>query len=520
MTVRELLSLIWRGRWIVVASVVVALVAGVIYVKARTQTYQSSAVVELQGLQIDGASNGATTVTAPPALDDPEALFSTTPVTSAAAHILHVSDPGSLSGQVTAGLDPTGTQLTITSSSGNPLHASQVANAFADAFLLAVHSTVQDSVNSIQAQIGSLSSNINQLQQNERNGDPSAAAELTAASTELTNLYGQKTALEVEGPTFAQVLHRAPIPSASAGLSAKKVGLLAGLVGLIAGCGIALARGQLDTRLRSRPELEEVAGFPILAELPLDKQSRLAKGKMDPPGPALGEALRELRTTLQVALEDKPCPVVLVTSPSPGDGKTMVVANLAVAWASSGRRVVVVSGDLRRPEVENTLGISMNGVGLTDLAALDRRDSDSTDPWPLSPGAKDESSRNDQEARPLPDRSAVAGALVPTDVVGLAVLPCGGPASNPSELLGSPAMHAVMDRLVGLADLVILDTPPVLAVADAAELARQVDGVVLVASEGKTSREEVEQAMTRLNAVRAHVLGVVLNRVRRAPTTA
>lgn len=504
-----------------VASVVVTLAAGVVYVKARTPTYQASAVIELQGVSPNAAASGATTVTAPPALDDPTSFFSTSAVTSAAASILHTPNTSDLTNQVTASLDTTGTLLTITATNHDAVKAAETADAFADAFVSQVAATVQKSINSIQDQINALSSQISQLQRAEANGDASAAAEITAAGTELTNLYGQKTALEVQGPTYATVLHRAATPTGSSGLSASKVALLAALLGLIAGCGIALARGQLDTRLRSRPELEEVAGFPILAELPFDRRPRDRKGKLEAPGPALAEALRELRTTLQVALEEKPCPVVLVTSPSPGDGKTMVVANLAIAWASSGRRVVVVSGDLRRPEVENVLGVSANGSGIVDLAALDRRDSDSSDSWPVAAKSQgDDGAAKESKTRPLPDRSSVSSALVPTDVVGLAVLPCGGHAANPSELLGSPAMHAVMDRLVGLADLVILDTPPVLAVSDASELARQVDGVVLVASEGKTSREEVDQAMSRLNAVRAHVLGVVLNRVRRAPSAA
>ncbi len=499
---------------------VVTLVVGAAYAKVRTPTYQATSVIQLQGLQIGTTGGGGgTTVTAPAALDDPTALLANPAVAKDAAKLLHVPGPGSVSASVTGSVNETGTLFAITVTGHDPERVANTANAFAEAFVLQVDRTVNAAVDNIQSQIDSLSDQINQLKSQSTGGDASATAELQAATAELTSLYGQKTALGVAAPSYAQIQHRAVVPSGFSGLSNTKIAALALVVGLLAGCGLALARSQLDTRLRSRPELEAIAGVPVLAELPTDRRVRTQGGKLEEPGPALAEALRELRTTLQVALEEKPCPVVLVTSPSPDDGKTMVVANLGVAWALSGRRVVVVSADLRRPQLEQTLGVAETGVGLCDLASLERGDADATDDWPLRAAAAPGASADSHHSRPLPDRNAVAAALLPTDVPGLAVLPCGGVARNPSELLGSPAMHAVMDRLVGLADLVIIDTPPVLAVSDAAELARQVDGVVLVASEGKTSLDAVDQAIVRLNAVKAHVIGVVLNRVRRAPTT-
>jgi Mrp family chromosome partitioning ATPase/capsular polysaccharide biosynthesis protein len=512
---------IWRGRWIVVASMVVTLVAGAAYAKVRTPTYQSTALIQLQGLQVGQAgTSGVTTVTAPPALNDPVSLLGTPAVARSAARLLHASDPAALAASVTGSVNTTGTVFAITVTGHDAEAVANTANAFADAFVLQVSRTVNAAVANIQAQIDSLSNQINQLKSQSTGGSAAATAELQAATAELTSLYGQKTALSVAGPGYAQIQHRATVSTVSTGFSKSKIAGIALVVGLLAGCGIALARSQLDTRLHSKPELVAVAGVPVLAELPTDRRIRSSqRGKLEEPGPALAEALRELRTTLQVALEEKPCPVVLVTSPSPGDGKTMVVANLGVAWALSGRRVVVVSADLRRPELEQALGVTVTDRGLCDLASLERRDSDASDDWPLRATAGSSGSSEFHTARPLPDRNAVAAALVPTDVPGLAVLPCGGVARRPSELLGSPAMHAVMDRLVGLADLVIIDTPPVLAVSDAAELARQVDGVVLVASEGKTSVDAVDQAIARLNAVKAHVIGVVLNRARRAPST-
>jgi Mrp family chromosome partitioning ATPase len=223
----------------------------------------------------------------------------------------------------------------------------------------------------------------------------------------------------------------------------------------------------------------------------------------------------------------------MVTSASPEDGKTFVVANLAASWAISGKRVVVVSADLRRPRIEQALRVDAGSPGLKDLAALDRRDvfpavakppSIITDPpaggEPAS--AARGSSRwlfPQMRNRPLPSQQDVVSALRSTRVIGLSLLPSGGVATNSSELLNSAGMKAVIERLSGVADVVIVDSPPLMAVADAAIVSRLVEGVVVVAVDGQTSTPVLERALQRLGAARAPVLGIVLNRVRATATT-
>jgi capsular exopolysaccharide synthesis family protein len=168
-----------------------------------------------------------------------------------------------------------------------------------------------------------------------------------------------------------------------------------------------------------------------------------------------------------------------VTSPGPGEGKSITVANLAVAMAQSGLEVVAVDADLRRPRLRELFGVRRGG-GLTGS---------------LLEGAVDGRLREVKAAK------------------GLSVLPAGKLPPNPAELLSSRRMHDLLDLLAGQADVVLVDSPPVLSVTDAAVLARSVDGVLLVMGAGETRREAARRAVESLGRVGGNLVGVVLNRV-------
>ena len=202
-----------------------------------------------------------------------------------------------------------------------------------------------------------------------------------------------------------------------------------------------------------------------------------------PRSPA-AEAYRTLRTNLEGAAADHGGGLrrrVLLTSPGPGEGKSTAVANLAVVLAQGGRKVVLVDADLRRAAQHTLFGLR-EGPGLSTLLA--------------SPAALEDS------AAELP--------LQPTAVDGLWLLTSGPPPPNPTELLGSPRMEAVLERLAARADVVLLDTPPVVPFADAAVLSRRVDGVLLVVGAGTVKRDLARKARAQLEAVQAPVLGVVV----------
>lgn len=261
------------------------------------------------------------------------------------------------------------------------------------------------------------------------------------------------------------------------------LGLLAGLViGLL----VAFVRVAADTKLRSGSDAQRVVDAPLLASIGVasrSEQSHLIDSRDS--GSPRGEAYRLLRTNLQFLDTTPGSHAFVVTSPLQGEGKTTTVSNLAVALASMGRPVVLVDADLRRPRLHEVFGID-GGVGLTDV---------------------------------LIGRVPLDDALQTVGADGLHVLPAGIAAPNPSELLQSGAMTDLLEELQKRYDTVLLDTPPVVPVADAAILAARTNGAILVVAENRTRRPDLQKAGERLAQVQARLLGVVVNFDRQAPTS-
>lgn len=201
----------------------------------------------------------------------------------------------------------------------------------------------------------------------------------------------------------------------------------------------------------------------------------------DPRSP-VSEAYRTLRTNLEFFSLDEPIRTLVVTSPEPEEGKSTVLANLAVTLAQGGKRVILVDCDLRRPTQHTLFGLD-NTTGLMTMML-------------------DEAAQSDPPLRETP-------------VDGLQVLPAGPLPPNPAELLGSHRMKETTTILLEQADMLLFDAPPVLAVTDALVLAVQTDGVLLVVKAGSTRREHVQRAKERLERVNARIVGAVLNN---APT--
>jgi capsular exopolysaccharide synthesis family protein len=198
------------------------------------------------------------------------------------------------------------------------------------------------------------------------------------------------------------------------------------------------------------------------------------------PRSPISEAYRTLRTNLDFASLDQALKTLVVTSAGVGEGKSTTLANLAVVSAQAGRKVVLVDADLRRPTLHQIFGLE-NGAGLTT-------------------GMMDES-------------TLASPPLQETGVEGLSVLTSGPLPPNPADLVGSRRMEEVIAALAEQFDQVFFDTPPVVAVTDAAVLATKVDGVLLVISAGKTRREYARTAVQRLEQINARLVGTVLTNV-------
>ena len=303
----------------------------------------------------------------------------------------------------------------------------------------------------------------------------------SAAATAAANLVASLETPDPQAPSAltARVVAAAsppgpPSPGAALILS---LGLLLGLAG---GVLVALVRDAMDRSVRTAREVETAARAPLLGVLDNDRKHAehplaLHQGVRS----ERAEAIQTIRTALSLRPAAPPSEVLLVTSALPGEGKTSFACDLAVAAAQGGRRVLLVGADLRRPRFANFLGIE-ESVGVSTVLAGRTSRTVATQQW----------------GRGLLD-----------------VLPAGRVPDQPLDVVGSKPMRELLGVLRHEYDLVVLDTPPVLAVSDASVLAAATDGCVLVAALGHSTPRDVEQAAARLRAA-GTLLGVVVSRVR------
>ena len=255
---------------------------------------------------------------------------------------------------------------------------------------------------------------------------------------------------------------------------------LGAALGLLVGIAAAFLRNARDTTLRSTDRLRQLTGAPVLAEIPGDRDARMHPLTLGaPPGSARVEACRKLRTHLQFSETGRPRRVVVVTSATVGEGKSTTACNLALALADSGARVLLVDLNLRRPDVDRYLQVE--------------------------PGAG--------AANVLMGRIPASRAVMRWVEGGLDVLPAGPVPFNPSELLASRATASLLDEVRQRYDFVIIDAPALLPVTDASVVAARADGTVLVVRHGRTSEEQVVDAVNNLAAVGAPLLGIALTRI-------
>lgn len=283
---------------------------------------------------------------------------------------------------------------------------------------------------------------------------------------------------EAVAPIKATVVDDASLPTSPVSPQpVRNIGL--GLVvGLGLGVALALLRQTLDTRIRLASDLAELTDRPILGAIGYDpsaKETPLVSSL--PPHSPRAEAFRVLRTNLQFVDVDSPNKVVVITSAIPGEGKTTTSVNVAISLAQAGIRTLLVEGDLRRPRAALRLGLD-GAVGLTSALVG-------------KVGWQETISRHEE--------------------TGLDLLAAGPVPPNPAELLQSKAMLDVLADLRDKYDVVIIDSPPLLPVTDAALLAARADGAILVARHGRVTHDQIKMSAERLEQVDAPLMGVVIN---------
>ncbi|MGV0715789.1 polysaccharide biosynthesis tyrosine autokinase [Mycolicibacterium sp. XJ662] len=273
------------------------------------------------------------------------------------------------------------------------------------------------------------------------------------------------------------VEQRASIPSEPVVPKSKRNIAIGPTLGLLAGIALAILLDLMDNTVKSRETIEDVSGVGLVGSIPFDKDRRNEPAIFfENDNSAIAESFRKLRTNLKFLAVDNPPRVIVVTSALAGEGKSTTAVNIAFALAEDEHNVVIVDGDLRRPRLDKYLDL----VGTVGFS------------------------------------SVLAGSVSLDDVVqktrfpGLSVVTSGPIPPNPSELLGSQAAKKALDELRVHFDYVVVDSPPLLAVTDAAVLATNADGVLMISRFGQTKRDQLAHAVENLKSVGATLLGAVL----------
>jgi polysaccharide biosynthesis transport protein len=429
-----------RWAWLIILCPIVAVLVAALITWRLPNVYEAQVSLLVRPAQPLAVDPGAAALTSDQILRTYAALMTERPLLEQVISDqgLH-TDPISLAKQITVTPLPNTTILDVAVQDTDPARARDTANALVNDFI----------------------AHIKLIQQTESK-NPTA---------------GSADNLVVESPAILPDVPVSPRPLLNIG-----VGLLAGL---LAGIGLAFLLDYLDQSVRSDEVLRERLGLAPLGHVPFVSAKPEKRGELVAlaPGSPVAEAYKALRTNLLFSSIDKEIKTLVVTSASPGEGKSRTAANLAIVLAHAGHLTLLVDADFRRPSLHRMFG-KVRNVGLSNLIVGD------TD---LS--------------------SALA---LDEQVQNLVVLPSGPTPPNPSELLGSNQMKTLLGRFRQDFSYVVIDTPPVNAVTDASVLAAGADAVILVIDTNKATFAGVQHAKQSLDRVNARVLGAVMNKLKAA----
>jgi Mrp family chromosome partitioning ATPase/capsular polysaccharide biosynthesis protein len=468
MTIREFVRTVWAGKYYVLAAVLIVVGGSFVYLDRQETVYEATARVQIVSSESVPGVAGESVVT----VDTDPGFVRSEPVATAAAALLAIpEDPRRLAGSVQGFYASDVQIMSITARGPTPEVAAERANAVAQAYVAHLPVVLEGQVAALDERRNALRAQLDAL-----NVTLEARPDDPLATAELNTIVEQYQAISALRNSFESIVTPGQIVSGAAtgvplGLPAVLVLAVAVLAGLIAGVGLAFARRGLDARVRTAPEAASLTSSSVLAELnsvrAADRDFRRS-GKLPVSGLSASpftESIRELRTAVRVSIGDVAHAVVVVTAADPQAPRAFITANLAASFALSGRRTIAVSGDLRRPQLDELL--------------------------------------------PPPDGwEASAHELRPTRVPNLRLMPVPDNEMDPADYLATAHVRQLIDELREDAAVVVIDAPPVLAAADATILGGYATGVVLVATAGQTDRGVLEEAVERLRINHVPLAGI------------
>jgi Mrp family chromosome partitioning ATPase len=465
--------ILWREKWVIVASVVVMVALAILYTETAAKTYQASAILEVNLPTGNVGSSDTTAANSALAQNYATLLSSSGFLRQISSQIEHGKlSATDLEGRISASAVTNSALVELDATASTPEEAQMIAGQVAEAFLNHLRASATATTTSLQAQlqqqITALTTKINTL--TPQAASPTVAAQITALKASRQALINQSASLVANGlangssATLSAAASASPTP-----VSPKKtLNVLAGLIlGLVLGIGAAWARQVLRPAIHSSGELTSLTDLPVLASIPLN--NRFGRDNQ-----ALTEAYRVLYANLRFVLRANDVRVVTIVGLNPQVGKSSTVEGLARVIGTD-RRVLVVDGDMRAATLSQRLGHG-DHVGLVEVLA---------------------------GSCPLDD------ALVTLDN-GVSLLPTRPSSEDASALLSRRRTLAVMSVLRERFDLVLIDSPPLAGLADGLILASQSDAVVLVVRAGLTKPADIAAAAGSLQHNMTPIAGLVV----------
>lgn len=518
---------IFVKHWKLILScfLVVGIGTGIIS-KLMTPIYQANAVVQVSVRSVNSQADYNNLLASDQLVQTEAQLATTTAVLSEVASHYPGLSVEQLTKKVTA-TPSLNTQLfTITVLDPSPTRAAALANAIATTLIKQQSQTLQDDnqraqqqiqqeIDATQQQINTTSNHLTQLQLNGGTSAQIAAVQnrLAALQTQYNQWETELAQLELSQAQNGNLLRI--VQSAQAESSPVRPIILLNIgiglvVGLFLGLLLAVLFEQIDTRVRTSEDITRLLNWTVLGTI---WQTRAADRNSNiPPQERDGnvEAYRILRTNVGFSSIDKPLHTLMVTSAMPGDGKSTVIANLAIFMAKAGKSTLLIDADLRRPVQHQIFHLAADKRGLSNaILAL----SQSTPNESFIASSSQGIFSNTQQTANF----SLGSFVHSVDIPNLWVMPSGPLPPNPSELLDSKAMKRFLAILENCGiEMVIFDAPPIRGLSDASILASQVDGTLVVIDITRTHKKTLIQVKTQLGQVGSHVLGCIVNKQHRS----
>ena len=482
-TLRTYLMIVRKRRWWIAGAALLGLAMSVGLVLLSPDQYSATAQILVQSSGAGTAIGSVAGQVTPTVVQTDVQLVTSAPVQQMVSKRLGRTP------SVSAAEVAQTNVIAITAIGRVPGVAAAIANAYARAFvgyqqkvdldaLLAAENQLRKQIRTLDRQMSALRKHRAAASQAMALLNEQAVEKQQLAQMQVAGATGTSSGVAFVTPAQPPVLPSSPKPMQDAAL-----GLLGGL---ILGLAVAFLLDNFDDALTTKEAAEQLGGAPVLALVPMvsswkRREQPLVVSISQPLSPA-AEAYRSLRTSLQFVRQERELRTLLVTSPAAAEGKTSTIANLGAMFAQAGERVLLVSCDLRRPRLGQFFGHDEQ-TGITSVLRGER---------------------------------TLAAAVQPvTGYQTLWLLAAGRVPSNPAELLSGNDARELFASLAAEFDLVLIDSPPVLPVTDAAVLSKYADGALIVIAAGQTKRAELQRATEKLGQVSTSVVGMVLNEVTR-----